>query len=179
MTDGYYTRTLSLILTLVTLFSLMCHKNRHPLNLLLLGAFTLCMAYTIGTLTTAYAAAGYSVIVVEAFAITSLLFVGLTFFVMYSKIDFSFLGLILPALLLSLMIFGLFSVFAFESFAFRQVYAFLGCIIFVGYILFDTSMVITYLSYDDYVLGAVSLYLDFVNLFVFILQCLMGGGQRE
>jgi len=178
MTDGYWTKMASFIFTLATLISLMCYKNRHPLNILLLGLFTLSMSYLIGTTCTAYAALGYSVVVVEAFAITSLLFVGLTAFVMVSKIDFSFLGLVLPVLFLSLMIFGLFSLLAFDSFAMRQVYALLGCLLFVLYILYDTSVIITYLSYDDYVLGAVNLYLDFINLFMFILQLLMGG-RRE
>jgi len=175
MTSGYWTRSLSMILTLVTLVALFCYKNRHPFNFFLLGCFTVSMSYLIGVTCTAYAAMGYSVVVVEAFAITSLLFVGLTLFVRYSKIDFSFLGLVLPMLLMTLIIFGLFSMFAFPSFAFRQVYALLGCLIFVGYVLFDTSMIITYLNYDDYILGAINLYLDFINLFMFILQLLMGG----
>ena len=34
------------------------------------------------------------------------------------------------------------------------------------------------LSFDDYVLGAVNLYLDFLNLFLFILQ-LLSGGRRD
>jgi FtsH-binding integral membrane protein len=34
------------------------------------------------------------------------------------------------------------------------------------------------LSFDDYVLGAVNLYLDFLNLFLFILQ-LLTGSRRD
>lgn len=41
MTDGYWTKMASFIFTLATLISLMCYKNRHPLNILLLGLFTL------------------------------------------------------------------------------------------------------------------------------------------
>ena len=68
--------------------------------------------------------------------------------------------------------------FAFDSFAMRQVYALGGCLLFVLYILFDTTMILEYLTYDDYVMGAINLYLDFINLFLFILQLLMGG-RRE
>ena len=107
-----------------------------------------------------------------------MLFIALTLFVMHSKIDFSWLGLILPVALLILMVWGFFAMFAFQSFAFRQVYALLGCIIFVGYILYDTHQITTYMAYDDYVVGAINLYLDFINLFVFILQ-LLSGGRRE
>ena len=36
----------------------------------------------------------------------------------------------------------------------------------------------SYLPYDDYVVGAINLYLDFINLFLFILQ-LLTGGRRD
>ena len=78
------------------------------------------------------------------------------------------------SLLLTLIIWGFFAVVAFPSFMFSQVYALAGTLIFSLYILFDTHMITTYLSYDDYVLGAINLYLDFVNLFLMILQLLMG-----
>merc|ERR550514_811576 len=117
---------------------------------------------------------GLTMLVVEAFAITSLIFIALTIFTMQSKIDFSFLGLVLPILLFTLIIWGFFSMFAFNSFAFRQVYALAGVVIFSLYVLYDTHAITTYLSYDDYVLGAINLYLDFINLFVLLLQLLMG-----
>merc|ERR1719230_528667 len=95
-----------------------------------------------------------------------MIFIGLTAFTMWSGIDFSFLGLILPMLLLLLIVWGFFSMVAFPSFAFNQVYALAGTLIFSLYVLFDTHMITTYLSYDDYVLGAINLYLDFINLFL-------------
>jgi len=178
LTDGYWTRMASFLCTFATLLALMCYKNKHPLNLILLGIFTVFMSYLIGLTCTFYAAAGMGVLVVEAFAITSIIFVALTAFAMYSKIDFSFLGMILPALLLILMVWGLFVFVFFDSFAFRQVYALAGCVIFVLYILYDTHQICERLEYDDYVFGAVSLYLDFINLFLFILA-LLTGGRRE
>ena len=68
--------------------------------------------------------------------------------------------------------------FAFPSFAFSQVYALLGTLIFSLYVLYDTHAITTYMSYDDYVLGAISLYLDFINLFLMILQLLTGQRQE-
>lgn len=178
LTDGYWTRLTSMILTFATLIGLMCYKNKHPLNLILLGVFTCFISYMIGFTCTLYAAAGMGVLVVEAFAITSVIFIALTAFTMYSKIDFSFLGMVLPMLLLILMIWGLFVFVFFDSFAFRQVYALAGCVIFVLYILYDTHQICERMEYDDYVFGAVSLYLDFLNLFLFILQ-LLTGGRRD
>lgn len=174
LTAGAWTRIASLLATIGTLVGLFCYKNRYPLNLVLLFAFTLAMSYTIGIVTTMYAAAGMQVIVVEAFAITSLLFVALTIFTIVSKIDFSFLGYILPVLLFTLIIWGFFARFAFHSFAFSQVYAVGGVVIFSLFVLYDTHAITTYLCYDDYVLGAINLYLDFINLFLFVLQLLTG-----
>jgi len=178
MTDGYWTRTASFFGAIALICALMAQKNRFPHNFVLLGAFTACMSYVIGVTCTLYAAAGMGVLVVEAFAITSILFIGLTLFVMHSKIDFSFLGFILPTLLLVLMVWGLFTMLFFESFVFRQVYALGGTVLFALYILYDTHAIMTYLQYDEYILGAVNLYLDFINLFIMILQ-LLTGGRRE
>ena len=44
--------------------------------------------------------------------------------------------------------------------------------IFSGYILYDTSLIIYKLSIDDYVLAVLMLYLDFINLFIKMLECL-------
>ena len=49
---------------------------------------------------------------------------------------------------------------------------------FVGYILYDTSLMLHYMGTDDYVLAAVSLYLDLINLFIYlmdVLRMLQGG----
>lgn len=174
LTDGAWTRMAAMLSTFVILLSLICYKNAFPYNLILLFAFTGCMSYTIGVVCTAYAAAGMMMVVVEAFAITSLIFIGLTVFTMQSKINFDFLGAILPMLLFTFIIWGFFSMIAFPSFAMSQTYALIGALIFMLYVLYDTYAITTYLSYDDYVLGAINLYLDFINLFLFILQCLVG-----
>ena len=61
-----------------------------------------------------------SALVVEAFAITSLIFIALTVFTIQSKIDFSFLGLGLGVALFGLIIWGMFAWLAFPSFIFSQ-----------------------------------------------------------
>ena len=88
-TDGAWTQLTSFILTFAIICALYNYKREHPTNLILLGLFTLCMSYSIGITTTAYAAMGLSALVVEAFAITAIVFIGLTVFAMWSKIDFS------------------------------------------------------------------------------------------
>jgi FtsH-binding integral membrane protein len=140
-TEGAWTRLASIVASIGLIVAMFCNKARYPLNLVLLLAFTCAMSYSIGMVTTTYAVAGMQTVVIEAFALTSLVFIGLTVFTIWSKIDFSFLGLVLPVLLFTLIIWGFFGMFAFQSFAFQQVYALGGTLIFSLYVLYDTWMI--------------------------------------
>ena len=55
-----------------------------------------------------------------------------------------------------------------------------GVLIFAGLLVFDTWRIVRSGTYgqDDYVLAAVSIYLDLLNMFLFILS-LVGGGNRR
>jgi protein lifeguard len=52
------------------------------------------------------------------------------------------------------------------------IYAIGGTLLFSGYIVYDTYLINGRLSPDEYIMGAISLYLDFVNLFLSILRLL-------
>ena len=97
----------------------------------------------------------------------------LTGFTMQSKYDFSFMGAGLSSALWILILWGLF------SYLFGQpsggVYSLFGALLFSGYVIFDTFLIAKKLGYDDYILASVTLYLDIVNLFFFILQMLTPG----
>lgn len=63
-------------------------RHSSPLNLILLGAFTVFEATTVG-----YIASYYSqMVVLQALVITAILFFGLTLFTFQSRIDFSGMG---------------------------------------------------------------------------------------
>lgn len=49
------------------------------------------------------------------------------------------------------------------------VYSGFGVLLFSGYILYDTSMIMKRLSPDEWVMAVVSLYLDAINVFLFVL----------
>ena len=165
-----------LIGSVLVLLALMAFKDRHPLNAQLLGVWTLFQAYTVGVVCSATAAAGQGSAVIEALVITGAVFLGLTLFTFQSKIDFSFLGAGLSAGLMILIVWGLFGVFF--GHAAGGVYSLFGALLFSGYIVFDTFLITQKIGYDDYILAAVTLYLDLVNLFFYILQIVAsrGGG---
>jgi len=168
--------TLSILLSFVLIVALMCMKDKEPENMYLLGAFTLVEAFLVGSVTTAYCAAGQRGIVLEAVFLTGAIFVGLTLFTFQSKIDFSFLGAALSMGLGALILWGFFAmIFGVQT---GYVYALLGCIIFSGYILFDTWLIMDRLSPHEHVLAAIMLYLDIVNLFLYLLQLLSSDDRR-
>eukprot|EP00579_Thalassiosira_antarctica_P000159 CAMPEP_0201866240 /NCGR_PEP_ID=MMETSP0902-20130614/887_1 /ASSEMBLY_ACC=CAM_ASM_000551 /TAXON_ID=420261 /ORGANISM="Thalassiosira antarctica, Strain CCMP982" /LENGTH=287 /DNA_ID=CAMNT_0048391163 /DNA_START=37 /DNA_END=900 /DNA_ORIENTATION=- len=166
----------SMVASIVLIVALMCKKDKHPQNMYLLSAFTVVEAFLVGTVTTAYCAAGERGIVLEAVFLTGAIFVGLTVFTFQSKIDFSFLGAFLSMGLGAIFLWGLFAmIFGIQT---GYVYALFGCILFSGYILFDTWLIMDRLSPHEYVLAAIMLYLDIINLFLFLLRLLSESNRR-
>jgi FtsH-binding integral membrane protein len=104
-------------------------------------------------------------------ALTVAVFGGLTLYAMMSRKDFSYLGGMLFIALIALVVAGFVLMF-FHSSMLGTLYALGGVLLFSGYVLYDTSRIMLHLNPDEAVTGAVSLYLDFINLFLFILRLL-------
>ena len=47
-----------------------------------------------------------------------------------------------------------------------------GALLFCGFIIFDTHIIMHKLSAEEYILASINLYLDFINLFIYILRIL-------
>ena len=69
-----------------------CYQYRHPLNLALLGGFTLCLSYTVGVVCAMYYEQHYGPVVLQALVLTAAVFISLSSYVLVTKKDFSFLG---------------------------------------------------------------------------------------
>lgn len=161
------------------IFALMCYKDQHPTNMYLLSAFTLCETYTVGVICAMYYASGAGMIVLQALMLTAAVFISLTVYTLTTKKDFSFLGAGLFGGLVVLIFWGfLNSIFNFGGG--NMVFALFGALLFAGYILYDTSMIIHNLGPDDYIIASINLYLDIINLFLYlleILRMLQGGNE--
>ena len=173
---GYFLVFVILLLNLCTLCCLMGSKAHVPWNYLGLALFTLLMSFQLGIICAMYYGAGMGEDLFLAFVLTSVTFLTLTLFTIVSKIDFSFLA---PLLCVGIFIFMIWSLILSIAFMFggfsvgwQLGFVIFGMILFIGFILFDTYMITTRLGVDDYILGAVELYLDMINLFLMILQCL-------
>lgn len=174
-TNGFLT-LISIVATFGSLFGLMAYKDTHPLNLQLLAAFTVGESLLVGTLCAQYAAAGLGYLVLEALVLTLAIFTGITAYCFISKKDFSFMGGALSACLMALIGASFINLIIGFTGGKSAGLAFLiswgGAVLFSLFILYDVSLLIHKLSPDDYILGAVSLYLDILNLFLHILSIL-------
>ena len=91
------------------------------------------------------------------------------------------MGGILFVGILILMIFGILAIFI-RNKILDLVYASLGALVFSCYIVFDTQMMLGgkhkySISPEEYIFAALNLYLDIVNLFLYILA-IVGGSRR-
>lgn len=158
---------LTIILTFVILIALHFKRREHPTNLILLGAFTLTQSLLIGVVVSIYDTA----IVIEAFFITFFIVLSLTIYTLQSKRDFSTMGAGLYAGLTVLIISGFIQMFVRSSIAeFGLCIA--GALIFSLFIIYDTHMLMYKHSPEEYILVTIELYLDIINLFLYILRIL-------
>ena len=109
--------------------------------------------------------------IVQAGVLTVGIFGGLTAYVFISRRDFSFLrGMVVTGLIVVILA-GLLNIFI-GSTAFGFAIAAATLLLFSGFVLYDTSNIIRRYPTNEYVAGALSLYLDAFNIFLALLRLL-------
>lgn len=116
-----------------------------------------------------------------AVGITTAICLGLTIFAFQTKIDFTGLHAVLFVAVLVLIVFGIIAAI-WNGKIMTLVYAALGALIFSLYLIYDTQMMIGgkhkySISPEEYIFAALSLYLDVVNIFIYILTII--GASRD
>ncbi|MDR0762633.1 MAG: Bax inhibitor-1/YccA family protein [Campylobacteraceae bacterium] len=164
-------RWLLLGATIVLLIALIFAKRKAGLNYALLFAFTFATGLTIAPLLSYFfqTPAG-AAIVMNAFILTTVAFGGLSIFAMNTKRDFSSLSKFLFISLIVLIVASIINIFTASPLLYTIISA-AGAILFSIYILYDTQNIIKG-AYETPIEGAIALYLDFLNLFIFILRLL-------
>ncbi|KAJ0979659.1 hypothetical protein J5N97_015133 [Dioscorea zingiberensis] len=161
------------ILPLVLLFPLHHYQQKHPLNFVFLGLFTVCLSLSIGVA----CAKTEGRLVLEALILTSgvvLSLTGYTFWASKKGKDFSFLGPVLFAGLIVLLLTSFLQMFFPLGSTSVAVVGGLGALLFSAYLVYDTDNLIKRFTYDEYIWASVVLYLDILNLFLSILNMLRG-----
>jgi protein lifeguard len=145
-------------------------RKSYPTNLLFLSAFTLLEAYTISVIVSFYK----TQIVLNAVVLTGGIFVFLTLFACQTKYDFTSWMPYLFGALWGLILFGFMATFMRSSMGStgELIYGGLAALVFSGYILVDTQLVLRKHHVEEEIAAAISLYLDVINLFLAILRIL-------
>ncbi|KAL2183612.1 UPF0005-domain-containing protein [Thermothelomyces heterothallicus CBS 203.75] len=158
----------SLFGSMIFMFLTYWKRHSYPTNLLFLSAFTLLEAYTISVVVSFYSAP----VVLNAVFLTAGIFIFLTAFACQTKYDFTSWMPYLFGALWGLLIFGFMSFFLPYSSTGELVYGLLIALVFSGYILVDTQLVLRKHHIEEEIAAAISLYLDIINLFLAILRIL-------
>ncbi|PWY90814.1 UPF0005-domain-containing protein [Aspergillus heteromorphus CBS 117.55] len=143
-------------------------RKSYPANLFFLSGFTLLEGYSISVAVSFYD----SRIVVQALVLTLGLFVALTLFACQTKYDFTNWMPYLFGALWFLILFGFVAVFIPANSTIELIYGGLAALIFSGYILVDTQLVMRHYHVEEEIAASISLYLDILNLFLAILRIL-------
>eukprot|EP00090_Calanus_glacialis_P026068 TRINITY_DN4088_c0_g1_i1.p1 TRINITY_DN4088_c0_g1~~TRINITY_DN4088_c0_g1_i1.p1 ORF type:complete len:319 (+),score=75.81 TRINITY_DN4088_c0_g1_i1:46-1002(+) len=167
----YYT---SMGVMLVCLISMACCdsvRRKFPTNFIFLGVFTFCEGVMLGTVSTFYDVDA----VLIAVGITAGVTFCLTIFAFQTKIDFTVCGGMLCAVLVIFMIAGFLLIFLPKTKWTMIGFGSVGALIFSLYIVYDTQLMMGgkhkySLSPEEYVFAALNLYLDIINLFMYILM---------
>jgi FtsH-binding integral membrane protein len=162
---------LNLIIVFVVLLILACSRDiarRVPTNYILLMIWTVCFSYMIGVSTAMFTPATVIASAVMTFGIV----LSLTVYAFNTEKDFTVYGGMLYVVLCLFVIIGFFTIFF--GFFFNLIYCALGVLLFSLFLIIDTQMMMgkygEYYEIDDYVIAAIEIYLDIINIFVFILR---------
>jgi FtsH-binding integral membrane protein len=166
---------------LVLMVVMMCGGQqmlrKHPTNLLFLAGFTLLESVSVGFLCAAYEMES----VLLCLGVTAAVAGALTAYAFNTKVDVTGMGGYLRSCSLALFAVGILGLFV-RIPMLQLAYAAGGALLISGYLVYDTQLIVGgktehKFSIDDYVLAALSLYMDLVRLFMFILRLV--GKQRE
>ncbi|MEH7110485.1 MULTISPECIES: Bax inhibitor-1/YccA family protein [Bacillaceae] len=159
------------ILEFVMILAAVFFRRKKAISFSFLYIFTFISGITLYPIVAYYLATSGANVVLMAFGTTTVVFTGIAVYAAKSKRNFSFMGGFLLAALLALVAIGLFQLFIPLSTTGMLAYSFIGVLVFSGYVLFDISRMKHHgVRPEDVPLAALSLYLDFINLFVSILR---------
>lgn len=167
---------LSVSTTILTMFVCLCCENllrKTPSKYIIYSLFVLGVSYSLG-ITSLYIKSDilYISIIVTTGTTTSL--------ILYSFIattDFTEYYTYLVAIFMCLIFIGIVNIF-FHNTIIQIIISGGGALVFACFIVFDMQMILgqKHIKYkysvDDYILAAMSLYLDVINMFLYIIQFL-------
>ncbi len=156
---------------LILFFGLRLSRGKPGVNLAMLFLFTFLTGVSLVPLLASLIGAGNGATIGNAFLMTSVLFGSLSLFAINSRSDFSSWGKPLFITLIVVIVASLVNYFILQS-PIMNIVVTAGILLLFGiFTIYDTQNIANG-AYDSEVDAAVSLYLDFLNMFTAILQLL-------
>lgn len=146
--------------------------RKYPQNYVFLAIVTICEAIVVGFISAMYTTPS----VLMAAGLTGGIFSCLTAYAIYTKTDFTGMGMYLMVALCGLSLTGFLCIFFPYSPTVQKIMAGFGAILFSFYIVYDTQLICGgnhkkhQFGVDDYVFAALTIYLDIINLFIYLLS---------
>jgi len=156
---------------LILFFGLSMSRGKPGLNLTMLFLFTFLTGVSLVPLLASLIGMGQGAMIGNAFLMTSVLFGALSMFAINSKSDFSSWGKPLFITLIVVIIASLVNYFLLQSPLMHIIITAGILLLFSIFTIYDTQNIANG-AYDSPVDAAVSLYLDFLNMFTAMLQLL-------
>lgn len=172
--ENQYLLVISLIVNMACSYSLFCYRSvarTVPTNYILLSLFTISLSF----ICCASVVFSDPDLVAIAAILTAIVVIALTLYAFTTKTDFTMCGGLL--FVCSLLLFGMILLsFIFPGKGFQIVISACACLLFGVYLIYDTQLIVgnhqLKLEVDDYIIGALALYIDIIQLFMEILRLL-------
>ena len=171
MLSNVWSLYLSCVTSIIVVIILVCGKLTRtvPVNYFLLIVLTLLEAF-MASYTTIYF---QPISVLVCAGLTMLIVFALTMYACFTKRDMTMMGGFLFCFSIILIFLGIVGFF-FTSYFYQMFLNSLGVLLMSLYLIFDTQLVIgnkrNLIDVDDYILGALNIYLDIIGLFLRILK---------
>jgi len=160
----------------ILLFMTFAFKKKKHVSKAILFGFVFLSGITTTPIVAWAQVAGGAALIFEALAITTISFAALAGYVYTTGKDFRSWGSFLMASLIGLIIASVFNIFMGNSLI--DLFIDVGVlVIFLGFVMYDMSRILRNYSDNDVVDAVLALYLDFINIFVRVLQLL--GSRRD
>ncbi|XP_075155341.1 protein lifeguard 2-like [Haematobia irritans] len=171
--ENPYILLVAIGLQIVTVLILACctgARRTAPMNYICLVIFTIAQSFLLGIIGSIYDPKS----IILALALTALICIVLSIYAMQTKVDFTWIGGFLFVCLIIGLIFGILMIF-FYSHILMMIYCSLGVLLYSMFLIFDTQLMVRgnhayAIRSDDYVFGALNLYIDIVQIFLCLLH---------
>jgi len=163
------------IILAIVLSCFMTVARQVPTNYILLGIVTLTLGYVTAAICAMYQQAGEGSLVLIAAGLTCIMTFSLSLYACFTKTDITMWGGVLFCCAIGLLCFSLLAIIFQSNWLFICLCV-VGVVLMGIFLVYDTQLIMGNkqykLSEDDYIIGALALYTDIINIFLYLLQLL-------